>query len=835
MPEEDEDLFSDGDEEELIEHSQPRTTTHPHSTTRTTHDSRPQSWFLRCLQCTKGLVHVDTTTVMTVAERERMQQYQTLDYISRYSTVAKTALEEGGEERYAIDVVRWLLFFAVGVSVGLVAFVMRQTIDFVTDHRLAYVAALLRRDPKELFPAWLFLVGTGISLILFSSAIVVYLWRPARGSGIEEVIAYLNGVEMPKVLNVRTGVVKILSCIAAVSSGLPCGPEGPVIHLGAICGAGLTQGRSTSLGCNTRFLRRFRNASDHRDFITAGSAAGISAAFGAPIGGLLFVMEEMSTHWKPSLTLNIFFTSLAAFSTVSLFNSAFDAWEPTGTFGSFLNKAAVLFEVKTIIQLNILAIFPAFLVGTLGGLFGACFTVINVKINMWRRRCITPYKYRCVLEPIVVLLVFSTISLLLPFAFECRSFGGGVSESSGEKERWVTEDSKLLATFVCDSVSEYSPLGTLTLSGNEGTIRRLFSRGTDNEFGMLPLAVYFTLYFAFACYTAGMSISSGLLVPLILMGAVMGRLVGHILVVTIVNASYVTANQWIDPGVFALIGAGAFVGGVSRMTVALVVIMLEISGELHFLLPIMLAVITAGWSANFFTPSLYHCYLEMRNVPIMPLQRESHGIDLARHCALEAVAAEPLCFKEKESILKICETLKLVRHNCFPVVSEAGLFQGTILRRELEILLRSPEAFGEGAELTHEQLCGKEEEAFLEKKANVNWLQRIADGDLQRKLNLLPYVNKSPFTVQAGFSLDLTYDLFTSLGLRHLIVIKREKCMGIITRKDLLEATLEERLGPGALNNYYSSNRPEWYGIYWFFLQKGFLQFGSEKPFLGLK
>ena len=78
------------------------------------------------------------------------------------------------------------------------------------------------------------------------------------------------------------------------------------------------------------------------------------------------------------------------------------------------------------------------------------------------------------------------------------------------------------------------------------------------------------------------------------------------------------ATAWVDPGVFALLGAGAFMGGVTRLTVSLAVIVMEMSGEQHFLLPILLGITVAKWTADFLHKPLYHALLEVKSAPFLP-------------------------------------------------------------------------------------------------------------------------------------------------------------------------------------------------------------------------
>ena len=62
----------------------------------------------------------------------------------------------------------------------------------------------------------------------------VQYWAPAAaGAGVTLVMAYLNGNHVPNLLRMRTLITKFVGTVCAVSAGLPMGPEGPMVHIGA--------------------------------------------------------------------------------------------------------------------------------------------------------------------------------------------------------------------------------------------------------------------------------------------------------------------------------------------------------------------------------------------------------------------------------------------------------------------------------------------------------------------------------------------------------------------------------------------------------------------------
>lgn len=145
----------------------------------------------------------------------------------------------------------------------------------------------------------------------------------AAGSGIPEIKAYLNGVNLNKLVRIRVLVAKVIGMCLSCSASLPIGKEGPMIHAGSIVGAAVSQGKTITLGFDTSWTKfqDLRNDRSKRDFVTFGAAAGVAAAFSAPIGGILFTLEEGASFWSTTLTFRAFFCAMVTQLVFTLVNS----------------------------------------------------------------------------------------------------------------------------------------------------------------------------------------------------------------------------------------------------------------------------------------------------------------------------------------------------------------------------------------------------------------------------------------------------------------------------------------------------------------------------------
>jgi len=267
-----------------------------------------------------------------------------------------------------------------------------------------------------------------------------------------------------------------------------------------------------------------------------------------------------------------------------------------------------------------------------------------------------------------------------------------------------------------------------------------------------------------------------------------------------------------DPGAFALVGAASFFGGVSRLTMSLTVIMIEMTNDVQFLLPIMAAVMIAKWVGDFFTHSYYIALMELKCIPFLdaePIVKcKGHKVDLELHSAQEIMAAPAVVIHLRENVIRLSELLLNTSYGGFPVVRRAAngeeIFFGFINRLQLMVLLKNRDLFSNSTSVDNDYDIDEAVDyplLTLDKLENPRTMENLlmsyalSEELKDVSINLEPYVNQSAVSIQGKFSLNRAYIIFRTLGLRHMTVTdEMNRVIGIITRKDLMGYNLEEKL-----------------------------------------
>ena len=150
-------------------------------------------------------------------------------------------------------------------------------------------------------PSWGWLVSVLLGATCMAAARWLIRFAPeASGSGVQHVEAVAAGEAKPASPAVIP--VKFVGGVLAIGSGMVLGREGPTVQMGATLGVMVA-----------RWLRM--RLEDIRDLQTACGGAGLGVAFNAPMGGALFVFEEVDRRFGMRLTLA---TLLAAGTAISV-------------------------------------------------------------------------------------------------------------------------------------------------------------------------------------------------------------------------------------------------------------------------------------------------------------------------------------------------------------------------------------------------------------------------------------------------------------------------------------------------------------------------------------
>ncbi|KAM4664914.1 H(+)/Cl(-) exchange transporter 5 isoform 2-T6 [Discoglossus pictus] len=592
-----------------------------------------------------------------------------------------------------------------------------------------------------------------VAWALFFSLLAVLLVRNfapyACGSGIPEIKTILSGFIIRGYLGKWTLIIKTITLGLAVSSGLSLGKEGPLIHVACCCG---------NILCHL-FTKYQKNEAKRREVLSAAAAAGVSVAFGAPIGGVLFSLEEVSYYFPLKTLWRSFFAALVAAFTLRSINP-------------FGNSRLVLFYVEFHAPWHLLELIPFILLGIFGGLWGAFF--IRGNIAWCRKRKTTKLGQ----YPVVEVLVVTAITAILSFPNEYTKM------SSSELISELFNDCTLLdSSKLCDYVRDMNYTNASLVLPD-----RPAGSGVYTALWQLSLALVFKA--VITIFTFGIKVPSGLFIPSMAVGAIMGRLLG----IGMEQLAY-HHHDWpifkgwcsqgadcITPGLYAMVGAAACLGGATRMTVSLVVIMFELTGGLEYIVPLMAAAMTSKWVADALgRESIYDAHIHLNGYPFLEAKEEfSHktlAMDVMRprrnDPALTVITQDTMSVEDIEAA--ITETT----YSGFPVVvsRESQRLVGFVLRRDLIISVESARKKQEGVVSASRIFFTEHTPSQAPTAPPSLKLRRIMD--------------LSPFTVTDQTPMEIVVDIFRKLGLRQCLVTHNGRLLGIITKKDVLKHIAE--------------------------------------------
>ena len=544
-----------------------------------------------------------------------------------------------------------------------------------------------------------------------------------------------------------------------------------------------------------------------REILSAAAASGISVAFGSPIGGVLFSLEQLS-YYFPDKTM---WQSFVCAMTAAVVLQSFDP---------FRSGKLVLYQVQFKNSWQGFEIVPFMLLGVLGGVYGGLFIRANMRVARWKKA--TPR----LPGPLTQVFLVALLTALINYPnFYMRA-----------------QTSELVSSLFSDCA--------LVLDDQFGLCKT--GAATAGTIALLLLAAL--LGFVLASLTFGLHIPAGIILPSMAIGALSGRALGIVMEIWQRNqpdfflfgrcAEENATAACVTPGVYAIVGAAATLAGVTRMTVSIVVIMFELTGALTYVLPIMIAVMFSKWVGDALTRrrGIYEAWIHHQGYPFLDAaSSEVGGGGALADATVAATAAQVMTRVEDLVVLTAAghtiASLRRVLASCdyrgFPVVADArdAALLGYISRAELawnldaaergarrlppetevffcsttaattavgtlashhrhtsSVSRRRPEAEAEGVDLG---TTGAATSGF-----DAGAGAGVSDDAPAQTLDLRPWMDRTPLTLPSRASLHLAVSYFQKLGVRYVLFVDRGALQGLLTKKDcwyILEGAEETR------------------------------------------
>lgn len=486
---------------------------------------------------------------------------------------------------------------AVGISTGLLAVALIIVVEAVAE--VAFGDA----------PTWWRILLAPAAGGLVVGAIITLAPSAAGGGGVGEVMRAiaLHGGR----LNPLTPIAKILATGVALGTGAAGGREGPIVQIGGSVGS--TFSNLLSLDEERR-----------RTLVAAGAAAGIAASFNAPIGGMLFAMEEIVGGFKVrSLQVVVVASVLASVVSRQLVGEELIY----GTRQEYVlghPLELLLFSLLGILAVGVGWVF-------IDALAHGRRAVARSRLPIWSR-------------PALAGLALGALALGIP-----EVLGTG-------------DDLPAL-------------MGPLIGLGTDPILSMI--EGEPVRSGWIAVGFLGLLLVAKLAAVVVTSISGspvGKFAPSLFLGASLGGLVGH-------SAATLLPDAGIRPGAYALVGMAAMLGATAKAPLTGILLVFELTSDYGLVLPLMLATGLATFLADrLWEGSIYTRPLKEEGI----VYAEPDDIDVLQTVTVgEIMTREPTTVAAEDPVSVLESAFVAGGSHGYPVVDAAGRLRGVVTVTDL--------------------------------------------------------------------------------------------------------------------------------------------------------
>lgn len=473
----------------------------------------------------------------------------------------------------------------------------------------------------------------GLAVGLFS----VYVMRAREGHGVVDVMETV--LRSSGHIRPLTAVEKILTSAMTIGSGGSAGAEGPIVQIGAAISSGVGQ--------------MFQVSRAHLPvLIGCGTAAGISAIFSSPIGGVLFTLEVILLDFSLRTFTPVVLASVIAYvSTQGILHAA-----GAGHAAIFSTETMAAAGRSTLDWHGVPGIV---LLGVCCGAAGASLT----RMMYWSEEAFRRVRLPRAVRPAVGGAMLGLLGVLYVVVFGWLFLGRSKPFSFGHypMPAFFGDGYGVVAELIGTDVYADLPLGRLALLLLFLCLAKII--GT--------------------CLTLSSGGSGGVIAPSLFLGATTGALLG-------LGLKHLGYAGGLEPGYYALIGMGAVLAAVVHAPLASILILFEVTREENTILSAMLACVTAtGVARMMFRDSIYTLGLRRRGVRI------GGGSDLnllgrltVEQVALEPVTAIPVDMSMEELVQRTVD----MGARDFVAVDRSGSYAGMLVADDVQTALVEREA-----------------------------------------------------------------------------------------------------------------------------------------------